>query len=501
MTVPAGTPASVLNGGTATNAMFNFLIPQGPTGLTGPQGPQGSIGINNRGAWNMATAYNSNDAVFDSASYWLATAANTGSEPSSTNTNWQLLAGGIVNRGLWTASNSYNVNDAVSDGGSFWLALAATPANTPNSEPSPTNASWQLVAAAGTPGAQGAVGPTGPSGPQGPVGPVGPEGVQGIPGPIGPQGPAGTGAGGGSSSLLSAFLPGPLTQAYTAASFVPDTAITVTHISAALRTAADAACAPTVLRVTDGSTGQDVRLLAGQGTKDTGPLTLPFGSGTALQVKVQTPANCTVTNPADANLVVEYRGQLSTDQTACAQSGLACNGICEETPTDPNNCGACGNVCQQTCVGGVCGGCSAGLIACGGSCTNPLSDSSNCGACGNVCAAPGGGSAVCSSGQCTQTCPQPLASAPVKVCGGQCVSLSLSPNNCGACGNVCPSPGPCAAPTCSLGHCGGTPVPDGTVCGSGLVCASGQCLLGAGGQCTTNSQCASGVCLGSGTCQ
>src|SRR5580704_5024186 len=158
---------------------------------------------------------------------------------------------------------------------------------------------------------QGAMGPPGPAGPPGSagtpgvMGAIGPQGSQGPIGPQGPAGPAGSGSGAGSSSLLSAFIPGPLTQAYTAASFVPDTAITVTHVSAALKTAPDAACAPTVLRVTDGSTGQDVRLLAGQGTKDTGPLTLPFGSGTALQVKVQTPANCAVTNPADANLVVE----------------------------------------------------------------------------------------------------------------------------------------------------------------------------------------------------
>lgn len=47
MTVPAGTPASVLNGGTSSEAVLNFLIPQGPTGLTGPggnQGPQGQQG-------------------------------------------------------------------------------------------------------------------------------------------------------------------------------------------------------------------------------------------------------------------------------------------------------------------------------------------------------------------------------------------------------------------------------------------------------------------------
>jgi len=299
---------------------------------------------------------------------------------------------------------------------------------------------------------QGAMGPPGPAGPPGSagtpgvMGAIGPQGSQGPIGPQGPAGPAGSGSGAGSSSLLSAFIPGPLTQAYTAASFVPDTAITVTHVSAALKTAPDAACAPTVLRVTDGSTGQDVRLLAGQGTKDTGPLTLPFGSGTALQVKVQTPANCAVTNPADANLVVEYRGQLSGDQTTCAQSGLACNGICEETQTDPNNCGACGNVCpltvspycianpnqcaafQQSCISGVCGGCSTGLTACNSTCTNVQSDPSNCGACGTVCAA----GQVCNAGQCMGSFPNGAACGSANQCtGGFCVN-----GTCSSCNSV-----------------------------------------------------------------
>lgn len=131
LTVPQGTPASVLNGGTANAAVLNFLIPQGLTGATGPQGP---AGINNRGAWN--------------------------------------------------ATNAYSVNDAVSDQGSFWMAVQAVSANTPNSEPSNTNASWQLLAAQGAAGTAGAAGPAGPAGAQGPMG------LPGIPGPVGPM-PAG----------------------------------------------------------------------------------------------------------------------------------------------------------------------------------------------------------------------------------------------------------------------------------------------------------------------
>lgn len=202
----AGTSAMVTNAGTSSAALLDFVIPRGPTGAvgstgatgpagpTGPQGPQGPPGIpgpiglqgpagpaglTNRGPWNSTVSYNANDAVFDSASYWLAMASNTGSEPSPSNANWQLLAGGFVNRGPWNTSNSYNVNDAVSDNGSFWLALAAIPANRPTSEPSGSNTNWQLLAA------QGGTGPAGTSGP------VGPQGPQGIPGPMGLQGPPG----------------------------------------------------------------------------------------------------------------------------------------------------------------------------------------------------------------------------------------------------------------------------------------------------------------------
>ena len=160
----------------------------GATGAAGAAGPQGPRGINNQGAWHSATAYNQNDAVFDAGSYWLAAASNTGSEPSPTNTNWQIVAAGINNRGAWQSAPAYNANDAVTDAGAFWLALVT---NT-NSEPSSSNFLWlQLAAqgaagAAGLPGAPGAPGADGPRGPTGDTGPAG---------PAGPPGPSGTGTG------------------------------------------------------------------------------------------------------------------------------------------------------------------------------------------------------------------------------------------------------------------------------------------------------------------
>ncbi|HEY6388718.1 MAG TPA: DNRLRE domain-containing protein, partial [Candidatus Acidoferrum sp.] len=229
MTVPAGTPASALNGGTPNAAVLNFLIPQGPIGMTGPQGP---VGINNRNMWGMGNSYNPNDAVSYNNSFWLATAVDNGAQPPSGNPNWQLLAAGINNRGAWSASNSYNVNDAVTDAGSYWLALAPTSGtSTPSTscEPSlqlPCSTDWQQLAAQGAIGAQGANGATGPAGqsvasslePSGPNCAFGGSkfsaangttyacnGATGATGPQGLAGPSGSGAGGSGFAGLQEF--------------------------------------------------------------------------------------------------------------------------------------------------------------------------------------------------------------------------------------------------------------------------------------------------------
>src|SRR5882762_7954092 len=89
----------------------------GAAGATGPAGAQGPPGINKRGTWNGTTAYNQNDAAYDAGSYWLATASNTNSEPSPANTNWQVLAAGITSRGTWQTTLAYTANSAVTDAG------------------------------------------------------------------------------------------------------------------------------------------------------------------------------------------------------------------------------------------------------------------------------------------------------------------------------------------------------------------------------------------------
>jgi hypothetical protein len=85
--------------------------------------------------------------------------------------------------------------------------------------------------------------------------------------------------------------------------------------------------------------------------------------------------------------------------------GRRCRGVCIDTLSDPNNCGACGRICAAGtfCCDGWCAdpavnapGCCPPNLSCGASCTSPFSDPGNCGACGNVC----GADQDCCAGQC-----------------------------------------------------------------------------------------------------
>jgi Collagen triple helix repeat (20 copies) len=520
-TVGAGGQAAVSNTGTSSAAILNFAIPQGTQGPAGMPGAVGTAATVQVGSTTTVSAV-------------TPAAVLTSGPPNAPVLNFLIPRGVAGPIGPTGPTGPTGATGAVG-------ATGSTGAVGPQGVAGPTGATGAqgVIGPGGPAGSPGAIGPQGPSGIgfQGPAGPPGPVGSQGPAGPQGPAGAASSGSGASSSSMLSAFIPGPLTQAYTAASVVSDSAITVTRISATLKTAPDAACAPTVLRLTDGSSGQDLRLLGGQVGEDTGAMSLEFNAGANLQVKVQKPANCQSTNPADANVLVEYRGQQSTDSETCAQSGLVCSGICEETQTDPNNCGACGNVCptavspyciqnpslctpvQKACVSAVCGGCDSGQTACHGACANLQTDVQNCGSCGNACSngsacvngncalatatcsdgikngsetgvdCGGGTCAPCGTGQSCLTgtdcqsgvcnnlnvCSSGSCGPGQSVCGSTCVNLQSDLNNCGGCGIVCSNSSPCTASTCTSGGCGVVFVADGTSCGSGLFCTAGTC--------------------------
>ena len=143
---------------------------------------------------------------------------------------------------------------------------------------------------------------------------------------------------------------------------------------------------------------------------------------------------------------------------ACGSGLTMCNGVCTSETTDPNNCGACGQVCASgaTCTAGVCG-CPSGNVLCGNACVNETSNPSNCGTCGHTC--PAGD--VCTNGVCA-ACPSGQTA-----CGSMCVNEQSDSNNCGACGNVC-----AMGQSCTAGACGTVTT---AICGNGIRETGEQC--------------------------
>lgn len=83
------------------------------------------------------------------------------------------------------------------------------------------------------------------------------------------------------------------------------------------------------------------------------------------------------------------------------RGGHFCDGKCTNTGIEPNNCGACGNVCAPgvSCINGTCG-CLPEQTLCGGGCADTNSDPNNCGGCGKTC----GAGTNCVNGGCLRSC-------------------------------------------------------------------------------------------------
>lgn len=136
---------------------------------------------------------------------------------------------------------------------------------------------------------------------------------------------------------------------------------------------------------------------------------------------------------------------------SCSQSSQCCIGYC--------------NPSSFTCT------CPSGTVACGGTCIS------------NVC--PDG--QVFNPSTCTCACPTGFTD-----CAGTCTNTSSDPNNCGSCGNHCPS-----TASCVNGQC----CPNTQVCinpkGTATCCPAGTTCLGNGTcahSCTTNANCSRCIC-------
>lgn len=206
--------------------LYNYLMQNGGGGgQPGPPGPPGEIGINWRGTWSNAVAYDVTDAVqYNGSSYYCKVAiAASNNNPTIAVANWDLIASkgntgpigpigpigqtgatgatgaqgiqgnagpigpaGLNWQGAWAASTAYVPDDAVGYGGASYFCVNAVGPSVITPDLDTVN--WALLAS------QGATGLQGPIGQPGPPGLPGPQGIQGDPGDPGPPGPAGTGS-------------------------------------------------------------------------------------------------------------------------------------------------------------------------------------------------------------------------------------------------------------------------------------------------------------------
>ncbi len=165
---------------------------------------------------------------------------------------------------------------------------------------------------------------------------------------------------------------------------------------------------------------------------------------------------------------------------------LRCGESCVDYLNDPDNCGACGNVCGDgtCCSNGNCVSlCAEGDLWCTDECADVQDDSSNCGGCGIVC----GDGTCCNNGTCDSLCGESQV-----WCDNLCVDFQNDSGSCGSCGT------PCGDGTCC----------DGGACVS--VCPEGQVWCGAAcvdfwndsancGACGTT--CGEGSCCNEGACE
>jgi len=106
---------------------------------------------------------------------------------------------------------------------------------------------------------------------------------------------------------FNAFLPGALTSTWTAQTWTLDKAITVTRVQVQAKTAPAGCTTNAVVRLSNGSTTQDVTISAA--ANDSGAIAKNYAAGAVLTLSVQTAAAGCATAPADANAVVQYKMQ------------------------------------------------------------------------------------------------------------------------------------------------------------------------------------------------
>jgi hypothetical protein len=190
------------------------------------------------------------------------------------------------------------------------------------------------------------------------------------------------------------------------------------------------------------------------------------------------------------------------------------NGCEVNLANDGMNCGACGYACPPVangtpvCTGYQCGigTCQAPFADCfsgavDGCETNLLTAVDYCGDCNTKCPAVANGSRACNNGTCgIGTCATGYRDCNNSATDGCEIDITSDANNCGSCGNVCPTPlngvAGCVNSQCVLAGCN----PGYSDCSSaiaGCEAATASDALNCGG---CGIKCGSGTCSGS-ACQ
>jgi hypothetical protein len=135
-------------------------------------------------------------------------------------------------------------------------------------------------------------------------------------------------------------------------------------------------------------------------------------------------------------------------------------------------------------------------MACGSDCVNLTTSNENCGACGMAC--PAGQS--CENGACT--CPSAQ-----RLCGNECKTTATDPTNCGACGTICATGQTCGGSQCACptgqelcgAQCTNT-TNNAQHCGRcGNACTGGRSCVGTACQCPNGQLFCNGACVNAQT--
>jgi hypothetical protein len=205
--------------------------------------------------------------------------------------------------------------------------------------------------------------------------------------------------------------------------------------------------------------------------------------------------------------------------SSCSASTMLCSGRCVDLQRDAQNCGGCGTVCNtpQAFAGCSSGQCAVGLCfyrwadcnsdPSDGCEANFDSDANNCGSCGNACPSspPDASGTRCNNGTCKVTgCVGMYSDCNGKANDGCEVDVRSDMSNCGGCGKICDaSPSGATGASCQSGHCtleGCQPNRDDCDNSAGNGCEVDLLTdvnhCGAcGTSCTSDQQCCNGTCI------